>query len=58
MKLKFCVKKVSGKCFTIYVSVYNTHPPFRAQMGGKKSVDYTCWTYSVQDDKVFVWYMY
>ena len=23
-------------CFTIYVSVYNTHPPFRAQIGGKK----------------------
>ena len=29
------------KCFTIYVSVYNTHPPFRAQIGGGKSADYT-----------------
>ena len=27
---------MSRKCFTIYVSVYNTHPPFRAQIGGKK----------------------
>ena len=38
---KICVKKVSRKCFTIYVSVYNTPPTFRAQMGGGKSVDYT-----------------
>ena len=26
------------KCFTIYVSVYNTHPPFRGEIGGKNCV--------------------
>ena len=35
--------------FTNYVSVYNTHPPFTAQMCGEK-----CGLYTVQDGTVFL----